>query len=106
MPDFYRMSLDDTFRELDSSKEGISERDAEQRLEKYGTNQIESKKKTSDLALFVSQFRSVLIIILIIAIVVSFLLGEVVDAAVILVIIIINGTAFIMLGLKKVADII
>ena len=91
MPDFYKMGIDDAFRELISSSKGLTEGEARQRLEKYGLNQIEEKKRITDIALLLSQFKNILIVILIIAIAISFLLGEVVDAMVIFAIIIINA---------------
>jgi Ca2+-transporting ATPase len=79
-------------RELHSSSKGLSGHEARRRLAQYGPNVIKRQKKISRLAIFLSQFRSLLVIILIIAAVISaVVLQSVVDSAVIMVIVIINA---------------
>ncbi|MBN2403028.1 MAG: cation-translocating P-type ATPase [Spirochaetes bacterium] len=71
-----------------NSHTGLSSEDAEQRLQKYGLNELEHEKKTPPWVMFFGQFKNILIIILIAAIILSALVGEVVDAAIIAVIVI------------------
>ena len=68
---------------LNSSDEGLSVKDAERRLEKFGYNEIEKKNKIKIFELFFRQFKSFLIIILIIAAIFSLIVGEFVEAVVI-----------------------
>jgi Ca2+-transporting ATPase len=71
---------------------GITQREAERRLEEYGRNEIEKEKKRSRLLIFLSQFKSFLILILIAAAIVSvFVTKEMTDAIVILLIVIFSG---------------
>ena len=70
---------------------GLSEREAKNRMKKYGKNVIRKDKKTSVLSMFLSQFSDVFSILLIIASLLSFWLGEVLDSVLILIILLING---------------
>lgn len=76
---------------LGSSSEGLTQRDARRRLEKYGVNEIERRKSITPLKIFVRQFTSFIVIILLAAIFVSLFVGEMLDAVVISVIVILNG---------------
>nr|WP_329956819.1 calcium-translocating P-type ATPase, SERCA-type [Methanosarcina barkeri] len=81
---YYDQEVNSVFEELGVSEAGLSSEEAEKRLEKYGKNELKEKEKVSVLQLFISQFKSILIFILITASVISALLGEVVDAIVII----------------------
>ena len=85
------LTAEQTLKDLNSSKEGLSEAEAKQRLQKYGTNELKKKKKTSPLEIFFRQFTSFIVIILLAATGVSALIGEYLDAVVILIIIVLNG---------------
>ncbi|HDM36726.1 MAG TPA: ATPase, partial [Candidatus Syntrophoarchaeum butanivorans] len=71
---------------------GLSQDEAERRLEVYGRNEIIEEKRKSRILLFLSQFKSFLILILIAAAIVSALVtGEMIDAIVILLIVLFSG---------------
>jgi Ca2+-transporting ATPase len=89
--DFYRESIEQALRELGSSPEGLSSEEARRRLENYGPNELEEKKRTSPLMMLVSQFTDFMIIVLIAAAVISGIIGELVDSAAILVILLLNA---------------
>src|SRR3989338_349070 len=76
---------------LRTSSHGLSQAEAARRLVQFGPNEIKEKKSVRPLAIFLGQFRSFVIGLLIAATAISFLLGEVLDAFVILAIIILNG---------------
>ncbi|MBW2976905.1 calcium-translocating P-type ATPase, SERCA-type [Candidatus Woesearchaeota archaeon] len=63
------------FRELATGKEGLAEKEAEKRLQKYGLNEIKEEKKISPLRILISQFKNFLIYILFAAVVVSTIIG-------------------------------
>ncbi|MCR1970364.1 calcium-translocating P-type ATPase, PMCA-type [Clostridium cochlearium] len=71
---------------------GLSTREAEIRLKKYGLNTLKEKEKISPVKIFLEQFNDVIIWVLIVATVLSGLMGEKADAITIFVIIVINGT--------------
>jgi len=70
---------------------GLSQGEAQKRIEKYGLNEINAKKSKKPVEIFINQFKDILVIILSIATAISFLLGEIVDAIVIFAVIILNG---------------
>ena len=75
--------------ELDTdAARGITMEEAQRRLAQHGPNELTHEEKASPWHLFFNQFKNVLILILIIATVLSAFVGEYVDAAIILVIIV------------------
>ncbi|WP_421724005.1 cation-transporting P-type ATPase [Bauldia sp.] len=70
---------------------GLSTQDAERRLATHGPNRLPEARPRGALARFVSQFANLLIYVLLAAAVVSALLGEWIDAAVILAVVIANA---------------
>jgi len=85
-------SLKEVFKSLGSSEKGLSEKQASNRLKKYGLNIFRHEEKVSPLMIFLKQFTDLLVIILIVAMVIAFLVGEMVDAVIIGVILILNAT--------------
>lgn len=77
--------------ELKTSEKGLSDSEARRRLRRLGPNALEEKREFSRIKLFLSQFRSFLVIILIVATLVSLLIGQLIDAIVILIIVILNS---------------
>ena len=81
---YYDEAADAVLMALNSSEKGLSSEEAENRLKKYGKNELQEEEKVSVLKLLLSQFKSILIVILIAAALVSALFGELIDAMVIL----------------------
>ena len=81
---YYDEAADAVLKALNTSEAGLSSEEAENRLEKYGKNELKEEEKTSVVKLFLSQFKSFLIVILMIAALVSAFLGEFIDAFVIM----------------------
>jgi len=73
-----------------SASEGLSDQEAEQRLAKYGPNQLKPPEKAGALVRFFRHFHNVLIYILIMAAVGTAMLGHWVDTGVILAVVLIN----------------
>lgn len=90
MKTWHALSESEIFKILETSKEGLSEEEAKRRLLKNGFNEIVRTKKRTAAEIFVSQFKSFLIILLLVATVISFILGELIDGIVILAVVIIN----------------
>jgi Ca2+-transporting ATPase len=72
---------------LGTGQEGLSDAEAAARLEMHGPNEVTAGKSFSSLLIFFRQFTNLLILILLTATAVSVYLGERLDAAVILVIV-------------------
>lgn len=71
---------------LGTTEKGLSQSEADERLGRYGLNEIKEGKKISPFEIFTRQFRSIVIWILIGATIISIFLREYIDALVILVI--------------------
>jgi len=69
-------------------QKGLASDVASERLKKYGFNELRQEERVSPFALFLNQFKNLLIIILLVATVLSALVGEHLDAALIFVIVI------------------
>ncbi len=77
--------------ELQVTSEGLGHEEAVSRLDRFGSNELEEKKKTTPLQIFFRQFKDIFVIMLLIATAISFLIGETVDAATIAVIVVLNS---------------
>ncbi|MDP3990602.1 MAG: calcium-translocating P-type ATPase, SERCA-type [archaeon] len=87
----YTLSADDILKQLKTSTKGLSGHEAEERLHKYGLNEIKREEGIGPLKILFSQFSSPLVWILIVALGISIALSEYIDASVIGVIIIVNA---------------
>jgi len=70
-----------------SNPKGLSQEEAKHRLSQFGPNELAEKEKISPWAIFLEQFKSVLIIILLSAIVLSAIVGDVKESVIIAVIV-------------------
>lgn len=64
--------IESVLKILGTNRRGIEEKDAKERLEHYGPNELKEERKTTPLELFIGQFKSVLVIILILSAIVSY----------------------------------
>jgi len=87
--EWYQKSIKECFEELNTRKSGLSDREAQARLKKFGLNRLEEFKKISPLKLFLEQFKNLLVVILFVATIISFFIGDIVDAVLIIVLIMI-----------------
>ncbi len=72
----YNSSREALLQELSVSMEsGLSQQEAQTRLEKYGANKLSEKKKKTNLRRFLEQFQDVMIVILLAAAAVSFVVA-------------------------------
>jgi Ca2+-transporting ATPase len=83
MPIYHNLKIEYCFKKVKSSADGLSEKDALKRAEKYGLNKLREEKKAGKFSILLSQFKSPLIYILVIAGGISFALEEYIDAGVI-----------------------
>ena len=70
---------------------GLSSKEAESLLKKYGENSIASEKNVSAVKIFAGQFKDFLVLILLVATVVSIFMGEFVEAISILFVLFLNA---------------
>lgn len=91
MTNWHTLSAEQVLDELHSNLNGLSEIEAQRRLQAVGYNELKEKKKISPITLFLNQFKSFLVLILVVAVVISFIIKNFVDAALIAAIIILNA---------------
>ena len=89
---FYNMPSDEVIKHFASSeKDGLTTKEVEFRLDKFGKNRLTAKKKVTIFHRFVEQFKELMVIILIIAGLIAFILGESIDGSIIMFIVILNA---------------
>lgn len=88
---WHTLSENEVFEALESNPTGLSSRTAKDRLEQHGPNQLIAGEKKTLLGIFLSQFADMMIWVLLGAALISALVGEWVDAAIILVVVILNA---------------
>lgn len=96
--DWHTLTPDQALKRLGSNdKNGLSQHEANLRLEKYGPNVLSSKKKRGFFKKFISQFSDFMVLILLAASVISFITsyfsgdGDYIDSIIILVIVFLNA---------------
>ena len=93
---FYNKKIEELYEEFNTSEDGLSEQEVEDRLLKYGKNKIEEAKKKSNFKRFLSQFNDTMIIILIIVAIImgiygALVSGEYTDTIVIAIVVLLNA---------------
>ena len=84
---YWSLAPEQLLSALHTSINGLQPADAEQRLKQYGLNTIRAQQQASAFRLLLSQFKSPLVLILIFAAIVSGIVGEWVDASIVLAIV-------------------
>lgn len=84
-------TLKEVYSDLETSEKGLSSDEANERINKYGLNELTEKKKISPWKIFFSQFGSPIVWILILAVIISIVAGEYVDALIIFIILKVNA---------------
>lgn len=79
---------------------GLSDTEVESRKEKYGLNKLKVKKRKSIFKMLFQQLNDWLIYVLVAAVVITMLMGEYIDAIIIIAVIIINATLGVIQELK------
>jgi len=72
---WHNEKIDDVMRELDVTHEGLTSQEAQERLKKYGANELIAKKRKSALSMFLGEFKDIFIILLIVATILSAVIG-------------------------------
>ena len=89
---WHNLAVEEVLKNLDSTRSGLSEETAKERVNQYGLNELTSKGKTPAVVVFLRQFASPLIYILLIAAVIELtVMQKPTDAAVILTVLIANS---------------
>ncbi len=98
---WFSKSKEEVLKEINVNPEsGLSEEDAKARLALYGANKLLGKKKKNILQLFVAQLQEWLIYILFVAVVITLVMGEYIDAIIIILVIITNAVLGVIQEVK------
>ena len=88
---WYQIDSKDSFRKLNTSEEGLTDKEVKERLLQYGPNKLAEEEKINKFKILLHQFTSPLIYILLIAAIVTFLLKEYIDTGVIMAVVLLNA---------------
>jgi Ca2+-transporting ATPase len=88
---WYKINIEEVLKTLNSSRDGLSDSEAQSRLSAHGPNRLSEQEKISRLKILIHQFTSPLIYILLISALVTFFLSEYSDTAVILFVVLVNA---------------
>ena len=87
---YYNKKIEDIEKELNTSSKGLSQKDANNRLKKYGKNTLPKKKSDSVFKIFFNELKDPMVILLMFAILASILAGETIDAIAIVFIVLVD----------------
>ncbi|HET7345661.1 MAG TPA: HAD-IC family P-type ATPase [Nitrososphaeraceae archaeon] len=88
--DWHSMNRDQVTQYLHTRIEGLTDREADERLTVYGFNEIKAEKRISRAVIFTKQLKEPLILILLVATIISAFVGEFIDAVIIIAIVILS----------------
>lgn len=90
-PAWHTLNHDDVWQRLDSSERGLSAAEAQRRLAAQGPNRLPAPRRPSALRRLLGQFHNLLIYVLLVAAAITAALGDWLDTAVILGVVLINA---------------
>jgi P-type Ca2+ transporter type 2C len=89
---WHALSVEQLFKELSTpSSDGLSSAEAARRLQQYGPNQLEESPGQTFWQMLFDQFKDFVVMLLVLASIVSALLGDYIEAGVILAIVVLNA---------------
>ena len=91
MADYYNLKAVDALKSLKSLQSGLTWEEAKRRLEQTGYNELQKEKDLTALRILFDQFKDPLILLLIFAGLLSLFLNELVEAAAIFTIVMLNA---------------
>ncbi len=89
--EWHSLQADEVLKHLEVQEMGLSSEEVEKRLAHYGPNQLREAPRPGFLALLWAQLNNFVVILLIVASVISALLGDYVEAAAIMAIVVLNA---------------
>ena len=88
---FHTIPTEKVLESLNTSKAGLTDREAMARLEAYGRNELQENDRKTLMTMFLLQFKDVMIIILLVAAAIAGFLGELADTAIISFVVLLNA---------------
>ena len=98
-------SVSEVLDEADVSvANGLSEDEAQQRLERFGPNELREAERRRWVKILIDQFKSVIILLLAVAAAAAFVLGDTIEAMAIVAVLLINGVIGFVTELRAVSS--
>lgn len=88
---YWELSESELFNQLQTSPNGLSRKEAEKRLSKFGKNEVQTQDKRTALGIFISQFKNPLVLILLAASLIAGFLGEISSTVIIVLILLVSA---------------
>lgn len=88
--EYHNLEKEQVIKELNSKECGLSNEEAEKRLQQKGKNILPQQEPESIFSIFINEFKDPMIILLLVAIIASFAVGEVIDAIAIIIIVLVD----------------
>jgi calcium-translocating P-type ATPase len=87
----YQKTTKDVMKDLHATNEGLSQREVEDRRERFGFNEMEDKEKVPTWKLFLETFKDPMVIVLLAAAGIQIILGEIAESLIIFLVLILNA---------------
>ena len=87
---WHAKKVEEVFERLGTNDRGLTTTEIDERIGKYGLNELEEEKKLSNLDMLADQLKSPLVGVLVAAALISLLVGKLIDTLVVVVVIIFN----------------
>ncbi len=88
---WYNSEIDALYKEIGSSEKGLDDAQVSRKMEEFGKNVLEEKKKKPLWLVFLLQFKDFMILVLIAAAIIAGIAGDITDTIIILVIVVLNA---------------
>ena len=88
----YNLNTEEIFRKFSVTKKGLTQKEADERIKKFGSNNVQKKQNWSWFSILLHQLNDALVWILLVAGALAFLFGEYRDTTIIFLIVLINAT--------------
>ena len=92
----YRQTLTHTFAQVQASESGLTTSQAEERIGKWGYNQLKEAPKKSSFLLFLETFKDAMVIVLLIVAIVQMVMGAYVESLVIFAVLMLNSVVSVI----------
>lgn len=88
---WHAMAMDDVLVKLEAPTQGLTDEEVRRRTERYGLNELKEKPRPTFWQLVLAQLNNFIVILLIVASLISAVLGDWIEAAVIMLIVVLNA---------------
>ncbi len=90
MNKWYQISIDEIVDRLSSNVNGLTSIDAEERLNRYGKNELPKQEKENIFTIFIRELKDPIVLVLIVSVIFCLIIGEIIDALAIMFIILVD----------------